>query len=113
MPANSRAIPGRLEIRGLQYQRGVPKLRVPPRSPARQGGDEPKLAALTRDDVPRRLGEQLHRALALGGFTVSGPTTVAETVARVGAGEYRVSAYGLELRGLRWEVFVRLGEESS
>lgn len=48
-----------------------------------------------------------------GDLTVSGPTTVAEIVARVGAGEYRVSAYGLELRGLRWEVFVRLGEEPS
>jgi DNA-binding transcriptional MerR regulator len=49
----------------------------------------------------------------LGGFDVSGPVTVADILARVGAGEYRVSAYGFEPRGLRWEVFVRLGEESS
>ena len=44
---------------------------------------------------------------------MSGPVTVADILARVGAGEYRVSAYGFEPRGLRWEVFVRLGEEPS
>lgn len=49
----------------------------------------------------------------LGGFDVSAPIAVADVLARVGAGEYRVSAYGFEPRGLRWEVFVRLGEESS
>lgn len=49
----------------------------------------------------------------LGGFDVSGPIAVADLLARVGAGEYRVSAYGFEPRGLRWEVFVRLGEEPS
>ena len=49
----------------------------------------------------------------LGGFTVSGPVALADLVARVGAGEYRVSAYGFDPRGLRWEVFVRLGEEAS
>ena len=43
----------------------------------------------------------------LGGFDVSGPISVADITARVGAGEYRVSAYGFEPRGLRWEVFVR------
>jgi hypothetical protein len=49
----------------------------------------------------------------LGGFDASGPITIADILARVGAGEYRVSAYGFEPRGLGWEVFVRLGEESS
>ena len=49
----------------------------------------------------------------LGGFTVSGPVALADLVARVGAGEYRVSAYGFDPRGLRWEVLVRLGEEAS
>lgn len=49
----------------------------------------------------------------LGGFDASGPIAVADLIARVGAGEYRVSAYGFEPRGLRWEVFVRLGEEPS
>ncbi len=49
----------------------------------------------------------------LGGFDASGPIAVADIMARVGAGEYRVSAYGFEPRGLRWEVFVRFGEEPS
>ena len=49
----------------------------------------------------------------LGGFTVSAPVALADLVARVGAGEYRVSAYGFDPRGLRWEVLVRLGEEAS
>jgi len=49
----------------------------------------------------------------LGGFEVSGAISTADILARVGAGEYRVSAYGFEPRGIRWEVFVRLGEESS
>jgi hypothetical protein len=49
----------------------------------------------------------------LGGFDASGPIVIADILARVGAGEYRVSAYGFDPRGLRWEVFVRLGEESS
>ena len=49
----------------------------------------------------------------LGGFTVSGPVALADLVARVGAGEYRVSAYRLRSCGLRWEVLVRLGEEAS
>jgi transcriptional regulator with XRE-family HTH domain len=48
----------------------------------------------------------------LGGFDTSGPISAADVMARVGAGEYRVSAYGFEPRGLRWEVFVRLGQES-
>jgi hypothetical protein len=49
----------------------------------------------------------------LGGFDVSGPIAVADILARVGAGEYRVSAYGFDPRGMRWEVFARLGEEVS
>jgi hypothetical protein len=49
----------------------------------------------------------------LGGFDASGALSIADLIARVGAGEYRVSAYGFEPRGLRWEVFVRLGEEIS
>ncbi len=49
----------------------------------------------------------------LGGFDVSGPIALADIMARVGAGEYRVSAYGFDPRGLRWEVFVRLSEDPS
>jgi len=78
------------------------------------------LAALpskqARISVARIVGDGLveYRNLCeLGGFDVSGPISVADITARVGAGEYRVSAYGFEPRGLLWEVFVRLGEEPS
>jgi DNA-binding transcriptional MerR regulator len=47
----------------------------------------------------------------LGGFDVSGPISIADVMARVGPGEYRVSAFGFDPRGLRWEVFVRLSDE--
>ena len=47
----------------------------------------------------------------LGGPDVSGPIALADIMARVGAGEYRVSAFGFEPRGLRWEVFVPLSAE--
>ncbi len=44
---------------------------------------------------------------------MSGPIALADIMARAGAGEYRVSAFGFDPRGLRWEVFVRMGEELS
>ncbi|HWO18394.1 MAG TPA: hypothetical protein VNO30_06445 [Kofleriaceae bacterium] len=80
----------------------------------------------TRISLARALGEYFisddkeefstsfaeYRNLAeLGGFVVSGPTTISEITRRVGAGEYRVSAYGLDVPGMRWEVFVTLDEE--
>jgi AcrR family transcriptional regulator len=46
----------------------------------------------------------------LGGFVVCGATVVSEITGRVGVGEYRVSAYGLDVSGLRWEVFVTFHE---
>lgn len=80
----------------------------------------------TRISLARALGEYFiqddkeefstnfaeYRNLAeLGGFVVSGPTSISEITRRVGAGEYRVSAYGLDVPGMRWEVFVTFDEE--
>jgi hypothetical protein len=78
----------------------------------------------TRISIARMLGEfmisegtgsaafvEYRNLCELGGFDASGPIAVADLVSRVGAGEYRVSAYGFDPRGLRWEVFVRFGEE--
>jgi hypothetical protein len=66
------------------------------------------------EDNEKDVGFVEYRNLCeLGGFDVSGPVTVADILARVGAGEYRVSTYGFDPRGVRWEVFVRLGEETS
>ena len=42
-----------------------------------------------------------------------GPIALADIMARVGAGEYRVSAHGFEPRGLRWEVFATFYAEMS
>ncbi len=75
----------------------------------------------TRISVARMVGEYTLRDPAdaasfteyrnlteLGGFVVSGPTSISEITNRFGAGEYRIAAYGLEARGLRWEVFTTL-----
>ncbi|HEY4178846.1 MAG TPA: hypothetical protein VGM90_18495 [Kofleriaceae bacterium] len=80
----------------------------------------------TRISIARMIGEfmisqgttadafvEYRNLCELGGFDTSGPLAIADIMARVGAGEYRVSAFGFEPRGLRWEVFVRLGEEPS
>jgi len=76
----------------------------------------------TRISVARVVGEYViecdtnlveYRNLAeLGGFVVSGPVTVSEIAKRFGMGEYRISAYGLDAPGLRWEVFAEIDEES-
>jgi hypothetical protein len=42
----------------------------------------------------------------LGGFLVSGPCTPHEITRRFGRGSYRVSLYGFEPAGLRWEVLI-------
>jgi transposase len=45
----------------------VPKLRVPPRVPAKQSDEELKLAALTRDDVAKRLDVSISTVRRLEG----------------------------------------------
>ena len=57
----------RLEIRGLGYQFRVPKLEVSPRSTSKQGGGDLKLAAVTRDDVAKRLGVSISTVRRLEG----------------------------------------------
>ena len=42
----------------------------------------------------------------LGGFHVSGPCDTNEILRRHGPGAYRVTAYGLDPAGVRWEVLV-------
>jgi DNA-binding transcriptional MerR regulator len=82
----------------------------------------------TRISVARAVGEyviqdgeednpnsyvEYRNLVELGGFVVSGPSTVTEVTGRFGPGEYRVSAYALDAPGLRWEVFATLDEEPS
>lgn len=67
---------------------------------------------LTRISVARYREALLHglqdfaRIDELGGFHVSGPTTIAEITGRYGKGAFRVTAYGFEPNGLRWEALV-------
>lgn len=78
-----------------------------------------RLAALPSDEVARisvgrwrgvfPAGEdQLDYAWIneLGGFVVAGPCSVDEITRRYGRGSYRVSAYGFEPAGIRWEVLI-------
>ncbi len=65
---------------------------------------------VTRISVGRYRGPFQHgdreyaEVIELGGFLVSGPCTSAEITDRYGRGDYRISAYGFEPAGLRWEV---------
>jgi DNA-binding transcriptional MerR regulator len=67
---------------------------------------------LTRISVARFREEFQHgeyeyaRVHELGGFHVSGPCSVEEITRRYGPGSYRVTAYGFEPSGLRWELLV-------
>jgi hypothetical protein len=83
-------------------------------------GDElaRRLAALPQDEATRIsvgrlrdtvIGEddrEYHWLIELGGFLVSGPCEVSEIVRRYGRGSYRVTAYGFDPSGIRWEVIV-------
>jgi transcriptional regulator with XRE-family HTH domain len=68
----------------------VARYRGPFLAPTPEGGDE-EFAWVTE----------------LGGFHVSGPCDVSEIVRRFGKGDYRISAYGFNPPGLRWEVIVQ------
>jgi hypothetical protein len=70
--------------------------------------------ALTRISVGRWRGryqagdDQADYAwvVELGGFLVSGPCELVEITRRFGRGSFRVTAYGFDPSGLRWEVLV-------
>jgi hypothetical protein len=67
---------------------------------------------ITRISVGRSRGDFQHRDLEFieiierGGFHVSGPCGLDEITHRFGPGDYRVTAYGFEPTGLRWELLV-------
>jgi hypothetical protein len=82
---------------------------------ARLLGDLP-MSSRTRLSVARDLGNhhvfemkgEVRRVAELGGFVVLGPIEPVELARRYGRGTFRVTAYGYEPPGVRWEVFVRL-----
>jgi hypothetical protein len=67
---------------------------------------------ITRISVGRSRGDFQHSELEfieiveLGGFHVSGPCGLDEITRRFGPGDYRVTAYGFDPTGLRWELLV-------
>lgn len=67
---------------------------------------------LTRISVARYRESYQHgeydypRVNELGGFHVSGPSSLEEITRRFGPGSYRVTAYGFDPPGLRWELLV-------
>lgn len=74
-------------------------------------------AELTRISVARYRGSYMATSadgedaefadvLELGGFHASGPCARTEITDRYGRGDYRVTAYGFDPPGLRWEVLV-------
>jgi hypothetical protein len=72
-------------------------------------------AGPTRLSIARDLGTDFETGsgstrhlVELGGFVVFGPATIKQIVDRYGGGAFRITAYGLEPRGLRWEVLVQV-----
>jgi hypothetical protein len=69
---------------------------------------------LTRISVARHRGDfaiehtEYVDILELGGFQVAGPIKTDEITNRFGAGEFRISAYGFDPPGIRWEVLSTL-----
>jgi transcriptional regulator with XRE-family HTH domain len=72
-------------------------------------------AGPTRLSIARDLGADFETGsgstrhlVELGGFLVFGPATIKQIVDRYGGGAFRITAYGLEPRGLRWEVLAQV-----
>ncbi len=67
---------------------------------------------LTRISVGRYRGLYQHgeheyaEIVELGGFHLSGPCGVEEITRRFGSGPFRITAYGFEPAGLRWELLL-------
>lgn len=92
-----------------------------PRHKDVERGDTDKLAArlaelpagqLTRISVARFRGlfqcaeVEYNEVIELGGFHVSGPCAISEIARRFGPAAYRITAYGFEPPGLRWELMI-------
>jgi len=78
------------------------------------------LGTRTRISIARNLGDddmaenggEIRRVVELAGFVVVGPIDPGEIARRYGPGDYRVTSYGFEPPGVRWEVFATLAREA-
>ncbi len=72
----------------------------------------------TRISFARSIGDycvndvEYRNVAELGGFVVSGPFDLSQITDRVGGGEHRITAYGVQPSGLRWEVWTTLDEDN-
>jgi hypothetical protein len=74
---------------------------------ATNGASRPTRLSIARDlgaDFETGSGSTRH----LGGFVVFGPATINQIVDRYGGGAFRITAYGFEPRGLRFEVLAQV-----
>jgi hypothetical protein len=85
------------------------------------------MGARTRISVARNLGDddmttneaaplgwgELRRLVELGGFLAMGPIPAAEISRRYGAGDVRITAYGFDPPGVRWEVFATIDADAA
>jgi hypothetical protein len=109
-----------LGLNEAQLQKPEPKAplkrEMPEASPARVAAMLAELpeGELTRISVARHRGDfavehvEYIDVVELGGFQVAGPTTADEITKRFGGGDFRISAYGFDPPGLRWEVLSSL-----
>jgi DNA-binding transcriptional MerR regulator len=86
----------------VQLLAALPEQRSTRISVARSAGE-----FLINDD-PDGYPAEYRNLIELGGFIVSGPIGLHEITGRFGEGEYRITAYALDVPGIRWEVFARL-----
>lgn len=85
------------------------------------------MGARTRISVARNLGDddmtanesaplgwgELRRLVELGGFLAMGPIPAAEIARRYGAGDFRITAYGFDPPGVRWEAFATIERDAA
>lgn len=55
---------------------------------------------------------EARNVVELGGFVVMGPIETSEIARRFGAGDFRITAYGFDPPGVRWEVFATISRET-
>lgn len=91
--------------RAHEIERARPE-RLEARLSALPAGEQTRISvARFREEFQHGEHEYL-RLDELGGFQVAGPCTCNEISGRFGPGSYRITAYALNPRGLRWETLV-------
>ncbi|MFN0251492.1 MAG: hypothetical protein ACKV2T_31750 [Kofleriaceae bacterium] len=91
--------------RASDTRRTTPK-NLAERLAALPAGQLTRISVARYRDLYRHTDEEYHWVVELGGFHVSGPCTIDEITRRYGPGDYRVTSYGFDPPGVRWEIIV-------